>query len=345
MARGDRFLKACRREAVDCTPVWLMRQAGRYLEEYRLVRKRHSFLDMCKTPELAVEVTLQPIRRFDLDAAIIFSDILLPLEKMGLRLSFTDAGGPVIENPVRSRRDVVNLRVVDPEEDLVYVMDALEMARRQLETIVPLIGFCGAPFTLASYLIEGSGSKHYHLAKGMMHTEASTFHLLMEKLTDMAARYVNAQVRHGAQAIQVFDSWVGILSTTDYRDYVLPHMKRLFSSLDRSVPSIHFGVGTFHLLPLMEEAGGDVIGLDWRAPIDEAWALLKKRPAIQGNLDPTALLTSFEYIETQVRDILSRVDGAKGHIFNLGHGILPTTPVENVAFLVDAVHSHGGRPT
>lgn len=308
------------------------------MEEYRLVREKHSFLEMCKTPELALEVTMQPIRRFDLDAAIIFSDILLPLEKMGAHLSFSDAGGPSLGNPVRSKQDVLSLRAIDPETDLSYVMKAIEMTRRQLEGAVPLIGFCGAPFTLASYLIEGGGSKYYKLAKGMMHTEESAFHLLMEKLTDMAILYVNAQVRHGAQAVQVFDSWVGILSTTDYRAHVLPHMERLFSSIDKSVPAIHFGVGTFHLLPLMEEAGGDVIGVDWRAPIDEAWALFKERPAIQGNLDPTVLFTSQEYIEGQVKDILTRVNGRPGHIFNLGHGILPGTPVKNVDFLISAVH-------
>jgi uroporphyrinogen decarboxylase len=286
---------------------------------------------------------MQPIRRFDLDAAIIFSDILLPFESMGVRLSFSEGGGPAIENRVASKQDVLGLKVIDPETDLVYVMKAMEMARDRLEGSVPLIGFCGAPFTLASYLIEGGGSKHYKLAKRMMYTDESAFHLLMEKLTDMAALYVNAQVRHGAQAIQVFDSWVGILSTTDYRAYVLPHMLRLFSSIDKSVPSIHFGVGTFHLLRLMEEAGGDVIGVDWRTPIDEAKALFTRRPAVQGNLDPTVLFTSFEYIEGQVKDILARVNGSPGHIFNLGHGILPDTPVENVDFLISSVHRESKR--
>jgi uroporphyrinogen decarboxylase len=343
MTKSDRFLRACRREVVDCTPVWLMRQAGRYMEEYRLMREKHGFLEMCRTPELAAEVTMQPIRRFDLDAAIIFSDILLPLESMGVRLSFGEGGGPVIENRVASKQDVLDLKGIDPETDLVYVMKAMEMARDRLEGSVPLIGFCGAPFTLASYLIEGGGSKYYKLAKGMMHTDESAFHLLMEKLTDMAALYVNAQVRHGAQAIQVFDSWVGILSTTDYRAYVLPHMLKLFSSIDKSVPSIHFGVGTFHLLPLMEEAGGDVIGVDWRTPIDEARALFTRRPAVQGNLDPTVLFTSFDYIEGQVKDILARVNGSPGHIFNLGHGILPDTPVENVDFLISSVHRESKR--
>jgi len=311
------------------------------MEAYREIRTRHSFLEMCKTPELATEITLQPIRRFDLDAAIIFSDILLPLEKMGVALRFSDAGGPVIERPVRSKEDVDRLRAPDIEGDLSYVLKAIEQTRAEIDDTVPLIGFCGAPFTLASYLIEGGGSRHYQPTKTLMHTETAVFHLLMEKLTDMAVQYLDAQARHGAQAVQVFDSWIGILSTQDYLEYVLPHMKRLFASLDRSVPSIHFGVGTFHLLPLMHEAGGDVIGVDWRVPIDEAWDLLGKDCAIQGNLDPTALFGSHRSIERQVKDIMGRVRGANGHIFNLGHGILPGTPVENVELLVDCVRAEG----
>ncbi len=309
------------------------------MEAYRQIRARHSFLEMCKTPELAAEVTLQPVRRFDLDAAIIFSDILLPLEKMGAALTFSDAGGPSIERPVRSKEDVESLKALDVEEDLPYVLNAIEQTRTELDGTVPLIGFSGAPFTLASYLIEGGGSKHYQPTKTLMHTETAIFQLLMNKLTDMAIEYLNAQVRHGAQAVQVFDSWIGILSTQDYGEYVLPHMKRLFASLDRSVPSIHFGVDTFHLLPLMHEAGGDVIGVDWRLPIDEAWALLGKDSAIQGNLDPVALFGSRDSIEKQVKDIIGRAGGVNGHIFNLGHGILPGTPVENVEFLVDYVHT------
>jgi uroporphyrinogen decarboxylase len=321
-----------------------MRQAGRYMAEYRRVREKYSFMEMCKTPELAVEVTLQPVRRFDLDAAIIFSDILLPLEQMGAPLKFNDAGGPVIEKPVRSKRDVEALKDIDVEQDLSYVLRAIGQARTELDGMVPLIGFSGAPFTLASYLIEGGGSRHYERAKTFMRTEAPLFHLLMDKLTDMAISYLNAQAKHGAQAVQVFDSWVGILSVQDYREYVLPHMKRLFASLDRSVPSIHFGVGTFHLLPSMREAGGDVIGVDWRVPIDEAWHLLEKGTAIQGNLDPTALFGTPDSIRQQVRDIVGRTRGTDGHIFNLGHGILPGTPVENVAFLTECVHFESKAP-
>jgi uroporphyrinogen decarboxylase len=342
MARHDRFLNACRRQPVDCTPIWIMRQAGRYMEQYRLVREKHTFLTMCKTPELALEITLQPIRRFNLDAAIIFSDILLPLEKMGAPLAFSDSKGPLIETPLRSKEDVEKLRPLDPEKDLSYVLEAISLTRSALDGLVPLLGFCGAPFTLASYLIEGGGSRHYETAKTVMHTEARTFFLLMEKLTDMAVAYLNAQITHGAQALQVFDSWVGILSTTDYEEYVLPHMQRLFASLNHSVPVIHFGVGTSHLLPLMHKAGGDVIGIDWRLPIDTAWNLLGRETAIQGNLDPAALFGTHDSIIRQVKDILSRVSGAPGHIFNLGHGVLPRTPVENVEFLVESVHAETG---
>jgi uroporphyrinogen decarboxylase len=317
-----------------------MRQAGRYMEEYRLVRKNHSFLEMCKTPELAVEVTLQPIRRFDLDAAIIFSDILLPLEKMGIALRFSDAGGPVIETPVRSHHDVIGLRPIEPEEDLSSVLSAIEMTCTELDGRVPLIGFCGAPFTLASYLIEGGGSKNYRLAKAMMYSEPGTFHLLMEKLTEMVICYLNSQIRHGAAAVQIFDSWIGILSTEDYRSFVLPHMKRLFSSLDDTTPSIHFGVGTFHLLKLMREAGGTVIGVDWRVPVDEAWLLTGTDRAIQGNLDPVSLFSSSEHINSRVKDIIDRAGGRPGHIFNLGHGILQGTPVDKVELLVESVHRY-----
>jgi uroporphyrinogen decarboxylase len=315
-----------------------MRQAGRYMEEYRLIRKKHGFLEMCKTPELATAVTLQPIRRFDLDAAIIFSDILLPLEKMGVLLTFSDAGGPVIETPVRSLRNVSDLRTIEPEEDLHYVLKAIEMTCRELDGKVPLIGFCGAPFTLASYAIEGGGSKNYQLTKTMMYSEPETFHLLMEKLTDMAANYLNSQIRHGAAAVQVFDSWIGILSTQDYVEFVLPHMKRLFSTLDITVPSIHFGVGTSHLLALMDEAGGSVIGVDWRISIDQAWQLIGADRPIQGNLDPVSLFSSDEHIEHRVTDILGRVGKKHGHIFNLGHGILQGTPVQKVELLVESVH-------
>jgi uroporphyrinogen decarboxylase len=308
------------------------------MEEYRAVRRNHGFLEMCKTPELATAVTLQPVQRFDLDAAIIFSDILLPLEKMGIPIEFSDARGPVIETPVRTRQDVLGLRAIEPEEHLPYVLTAIEMTCHELSGRVPLIGFCGAPFTLASYLVEGGGSRNYQLAKTFMYSDATTFHLLMEKLTAMAVSYLNSQIAHGAAAVQVFDSWVGTLSTQDYRAYVLPHMKRLFSSIEPATPAIHFGVGTSHLLRLMAEAGGTVVGVDWRLPIDEAWESIGTDRAIQGNIDPVSLFSSSEHIEGRVGEILRRVGGRRGHIFNLGHGILPGTPVDKVEFLVDTVH-------
>jgi uroporphyrinogen decarboxylase len=296
---------------------------------------------MCKTPDIVVEVTLQPVTQFDLDAAIIFSDILLPLEKMGIPVQFTEGEGPVIGKPVRSRKDVEAMRPIDPEEDLGYVLEAIGMTRRELEGNVPLIGFCGAPFTLASYIIEGGGSKNYQATKTMMYNDSDTFRLLMEKLTDMVFRYLNSQIIHGAQAVQVFDSWAGVLSSLDYATFVLPHMKRLFSSLDTSVPAIHFGVNTSHLLRLVNQAGGNVIGVDWRLTIDEAWDIIGPGYAIQGNLDPTVLFSSPRYIEQQVKDLLQRVKGSRGHIFNLGHGVMPGTPVEHVRLLVDAVHEYG----
>ncbi len=344
MSRQDRFLRACRRQDVDCTPVWLMRQAGRYLQEYQDVRQSHGFLEMCKTPELALEVTLQPVRRFDLDAAIIFSDILLPLECMGIGLEFSDGEGPVLRNPLRTAEDVGRMREIAPEKDLRYVLKALEMARSALDGMVPLIGFAGAPFTLASYAIEGGGSRNYIETKRMMYADSGSFHLLMEKLTQMVVSYLNAQIRHGAQAVQVFDSWVGTLSSTDYETFVLPHMKKLFASLDPSAPHIHFALGTSHMLKLVGSAGGDVVGVDWRMPLDEAWRRITFRKAIQGNLDPALLFGSRERLQANVRDILERAGNRKGHIFNLGHGVFPATPIENVDLLIELVHNGSRRP-
>jgi len=338
VAKSDRFLKACKMERPDCTPVWLMRQAGRYMEEYRSMRERHSFVEMCKTPELAAEVTLQPVLRFDLDAAIIFSDILLPLEKMGVEIHFDEAAGPVVERPVRSARDVEALRPVDPAADLPYLPHAIRTAVSALSGRVPLIGFAGAPFTLAAYLIEGGTSKHYQTTKAFMYADGDAFRLLMEKLTDLSAACLAAQIEAGVRAVQVFDSWVGTLSAADYERYVMDHMVRLFESLDGSVPAIHFGVDTCHLLNLMSRAGGDVIGVDWRLPLDEAWETIGRDRAIQGNLDPAALLGPDAFIEERAADIIRRAGGRGGHVFNLGHGVLPETPVEKVDILVRAVH-------
>jgi len=340
---NDRFLRACRREPVDYTPVWFMRQAGRYMQEYQAIRAKHSILEVCKTPELAAQVTLQPIERFPLDAAIIFADILLPLEPMGLNLEFAEGEGPVIHNPVRDRAAVDRLRVIDGDE-LNYVADAVREARRALAGRVPLIGFAGAPFTLASYAIEGGGSRNYVETKQMMYREPELWHRLMDKLARVVTGYLRRQIHAGAQAVQLFDSWVGCLSPGDYAEYVLPHVQVIFEGLKREqVPMIHFGTGTGALLQLMREAGGDVIGVDWRVPLDEAWAKIGHDVAVQGNLDPVALFAPLHEIERRVEDILRRAGNRPGHIFNLGHGILPQTPVENVAAAVEMVHKLSQR--
>ncbi|MDP1770632.1 MAG: uroporphyrinogen decarboxylase [Nitrospirota bacterium] len=340
---NDRFLKACRREPVDCTPVWFMRQAGRYMAEYRALRAKHSMLELCKTPELAAQVTMQPIDRFPLDAAIIFADILLPLEPMGLNLEFAEGEGPVIHNPVRTQADVERLKVIDGDE-LEYVAEAIRQARRALNGRVPLIGFAGAPFTLASYAIEGGSSRNYLLTKQMMYGEPKTWHLLMDKFARVITGYLRRQIKAGAQVIQLFDSWVGCLSIGDYEEYVMPHVQLIFEGLKREgVPMIHFGTGTSAMLRQMRKAGGDVIGVDWRIHLDEAWAMVGHDVAVQGNLDPLALYAPLPEIERRVADILRRAAGRPGHIFNLGHGILPTTPIEHVAATIDMVHKLSQR--
>ncbi|HNV31858.1 MAG: uroporphyrinogen decarboxylase [Nitrospira sp.] len=340
---NDRFLKACRREPVDCTPVWFMRQAGRYMVEYRRLREKHSILELCKMPELAAQVTLQPIDRFALDAAIIFADILLPLEPMGLSLEFAEGEGPIIHNPVRDRAAVDRLKVIDDTE-LQYVMDAISLTRKMLAGRVPLIGFAGAPFTLASYAIEGGSSRNYIHTKQMMYREPETWHRLMDKFARVITGYLRRQIKAGAQAVQLFDSWVGCLSAGDYAEYVMPHVQLIFEGLKHEgVPLIHFGTGTTAILKAMRQAGGDVIGIDWRIPIDEAWAMVGYDRAVQGNLDPVTLFGPISEIERRVTDILRRAAGRPGHIFNLGHGILPNTPVENVAATIDLVHKLSTR--
>jgi len=331
------------RKPVDCTPVWMMRQAGRYLEEYREIRKKHSFLEMCKTPELVVEVTLQPVRRFEIDAAIIFADILLPLEHMGIDFEFTKGEGPNIKNPVRTMEDVKKMQPVYPTEQMPYLMESIKTVKRELNGKVPLIGFSGAPFTLASYIIEGGGSRNYENTKMMMYKEPETWHLLMEKLTDMVVVYLDAQIQAGAQVVQVFDSWVGCLSPLDYEEFVFPHQKKLFDKLNKSVPHIHFAFGASHLIDLVPKAGGDVIGIDWRVNLDEAWKRIGYDKGVQGNLDPVSLYGSKDYIKRRVKDILDRAENRNGHIFNLGHGILPTTPIDNAKFMIDTVHELSAR--
>ncbi len=343
MQTTDRFLRACNKEPVDCTPVWFMRQAGRYMAEFRAIREKHALLTVCKTPELAAEVTLQPLHRFNLDAAIIFADILLPLEPMGLAVDFVKGEGPVIYNRIKSKKDVEALRPVSPEDTLGYVATAIRYVRRELT--VPLIGFAGAPFTLASYMTEGISSRDHRETKRMMYSAPDAWALLMDKLTCVIGDYLQMQVHAGAQALQVFDSWVGALSPMDYRTYVSPYMKRLFARLaPLGVPVIHFGTGTATLLEMQKEAGGSVIGLDWRVPLANGWRRLGDDVAIQGNLDPLVLFAPLPEIKRQVDDILTAAGGRNGHIFNLGHGILPETPVEGVEAVIEYVHQKSARP-
>ena len=311
--------------------------------EYRRLRERYSILELCKTPELAAQVTLQPIDRFALDAAIIFADILLPLEPMGLSLEFAEGEGPIIHNPVRGRAAAEALKAIDDTE-LQYVMDAISLTRTMLAGRVPLIGFAGAPFTLASYAIEGGSSRNYIHTKQMMYREPETWHRLMDKFARVITGYLRRQIKAGAQAVQLFDSWVGCLSAGDYAEYVMPHVQLIFEGLKHEgVPLIHFGTGTTAILKAMREAGGDVIGIDWRVPLDEAWAMVGYDRAVQGNLDPVALFGPIPEIERRVTDILRRAEGRPGHIFNLGHGILPNTPVEHVAATIDLVHKLSTR--
>ena len=337
------FLEACRRQPTQYTPIWLMRQAGRYMKEYRALRKKYSFLEMCKNPELAAQVTLQPIEKFKLDAAIIFSDILIPLEPMGVEFEFAKGEGPVFHHPLREMKDIEKLRIIEPEEDLPFLMKAIQIVRKELQGKIPLIGFSGAPFTLASYIIEGGHSKNYVLTKSLMYQERSTWNALMEKISAMLIRYLNAQIRSGVQALQIFDSWVGCLTPSDYEEYVLPHSKKVIEGVGKSVPLIHFATSNSALLELMKRAGGDVIGVDWRVNIGEAWTRLGYDVAIQGNLDPVILFGPVDLIEKEVKRILDRIKGRPGHIFNLGHGILPETPIDHVAALVDMVHEHSSR--
>lgn len=340
VSQNSRFLRACRREPVDATPVWLMRQAGRYMPEYRALRERYDILEIIKTPELACEVTLQPMNAFDLDAAIIFADILTVLEGMGLQLSFEKGEGPVIHNPVRSLADVEQLRTPAPEDALDFTMKAIRLARKELDAReLPLIGFSGGPYTLACYAVEGGSSRSHRRVKQLMMSEPEIWHQLMTKLSEVSGEYLLAQAQAGAQALQLFDSWAGELNIEDYRKSVLPYSRRAIEIAQTSgVPVIHFAVNNGHLLEAMRAAGGDVIGVDWRVNLDAAWNRLGNNWAVQGNLDPVSLFCDWETLERRTRDVLDEAAGRVGHIFNLGHGILPETPVENVRRLVDFVH-------
>ena len=331
-------MKACRREPVPYTPIWLMRQAGRYMPEYRAVRARTNFLELCKTPSLAAEVTVTATERLGVDAAIIFADILLILEPMGVDLEFAHGEGPVIHNPVRQASDVDRLRQLEDVSALDFVNEAIRQTRAALKPDVPLLGFSGAPFTLASYLTEGGGSKNYVHTKRLMYNDSGAWHAMMSLISDALVKYLNAQIAAGAQAVQLFDSWVGCLSPDDYRQFVLPHTQRVIRNITPGTPVIHFGTGTATLLELMREAGGDVIGLDWRVRLDEGWKCVGHDVAVMGNLDPVALFAEREVLLAQAKRILDQAEKRPGHIFNLGHGILPETPVENVIALVEFVH-------
>ncbi len=336
-APNSLFVRACRCLPVERTPVWFMRQAGRYMPEYRAVRKQYSLVEICKHPKVAADVTITAAEILGVDAAIIFADLLLPLEVMGLPFHFSPGEGPVIEKPLRTAEDIDGLRT-DRADDLGYVAEAVASVAKHFADRLPVIGFCGAPFTLASYMIEGGGSRNYIHAKKLMYTQPSAWDQLLSKLVAVTSEYSIQQVRAGADVIQVFDSWVGCLSVDDYRRYVLPHTTRLIKSLQATgVPVIYFGTDSATLLPSMKETGADVVGLDWRIPLDEGWSRLGAGVGVQGNLDPVLLFAGWKDIQPRAEDILRRANRRPGHIFNLGHGILPETPVENVKRLTEFV--------
>ncbi len=337
---NDRFLRALRREPVDRTPVWFMRQAGRYLPEYREARGERDILDAIREPELAVEITLQPLRRMPLDAAIVFSDIVAPLAAIGVDVHIEPGVGPVVAEPIRDDEGLRRLRPLEPEADEPYALETIRFLRKELD--VPLIGFAGAPFTLASYLVEGGPSRDHAKTKALMHGEPETWASLMDALAQISRSHLLAQAEAGAQAVQLFDSWVGALAPDDYRRSVLPWVRRVLDDLP--VPSIHFGVGTGELLVLMREAGGDAIGVDWRVPLDLAWERIGHDRAIQGNLDPAVCVAPWEVVRREGLAVLERAALLDGHVFNLGHGVLPQTPVEHLQRLVDLVHERTERP-
>lgn len=333
------FLQAARNEVPSHTPVWFMRQAGRYMPEYRALRAKHSMLECIRTPELAAEITLQPLRAFDVDAAILFNDILTPLPAMGLELDFVQGAGPVIFNPLRTTRAVDMLHVPAARERLGFTAESIRLLRPELDARkTPLIGFVGAPFTLASYAIEGKGSKNYAYTKQMMHAEPAAWHRLMDKLATVQVDYLAEQIKAGADAVQIFDSWVGALSRRDFETFVWPATKRLIDQVKAyGVPVTYFGTDTTHLLPVIKELGSDVVGVDWKLPLDEARAVIGHDKAVQGNLDPLLLSAPWRELRHQAAEVLRR-GGHKGHIFNVGHGVLPTTPTDSLARLVDFVH-------
>ena len=335
----SRFLRACYRMPVDATPVWFMRQAGRYMAEYRAIREKFTLLGMVEQPELAAEVTLQPVKAHGVDAAILFADILLPIVPMGFNLEFAKGEGPKINNPFRTEADLKRIQKINASTDLGHVMQAIRILRTELSEEVALIGFSGAPFTVASYIIEGGPSKEYHHVKSLMYAYPEVWAQFMNLVTEALTDYLLSQIDAGAQAVQVFDSWVGVLGPGDYQQYVLPYSTKMIQAAKtRQVPVIHFGTNTTSLLPLMKEAGSDVIGLDWRIPLDEGWKILGEDVAVQGNLDPIALFAPQEVLAAKVKEVLDRAGGRPGHIFNIGHGISRFTDPNQVKTVVDMVH-------
>jgi uroporphyrinogen decarboxylase len=339
----SRFMKACRREPVDSTPVWLMRQAGRYMKEYRELRARVPFLELCKSPDLVAAVTVTAAEKLGVDAAIIFADLLLIVEPLGFQLAYGKGEGPVIRPPLREARHIDRLREVDPKDSLAYFYEGIRRTRAELDPRIPLLGFAGCPFTLASYLIEGCGSRNYVHTKGLMYREPGAWRALMEHLARNLARYINEQIAAGVQAIQVFDTWVGCLGPSDYREFVLPYTRAMIQGIQPGVPVIHFGTGTAMLLEAMRDAGGQIIGLDSRVELGDAWARLGASVGVQGNLDPVILFADQAYLRRRVERILKDAAGRNGHIFNLGHGLLPDTPYDNVVALVEMVHEMSKR--
>ncbi len=331
------LVRAARREPVERTPVWFMRQAGRSLPEYRALREQHSFWEVAQTPELCAEVTLQPVRRHGVDAAVMFADIMTPVLALGIDVELVEGVGPVLETPVRSAADVDRLALPDPVSAYSGLAEAIGVVRGELTADRAVIGFCGGPFTVAGYLVEGRPSRELTRVKALMYEEPVVWTALMEKLAECFAAYLGAQVRAGAEMVQLFDSWVGVLSPADYEEFVAPWSARILASVD--VPTIHFGTGTATLLPAMARAGGDVIGLDWRIPLDDGWALVGDERGVQGNLDPAVLLGPWERVEAAARDVLARAGGRPGHIFNLGHGVLPGTNPETVTRLAELVRT------
>ncbi|MDQ6794609.1 MAG: uroporphyrinogen decarboxylase [Chloroflexota bacterium] len=338
---NDRFVRACRREPVDATPVWFMRQAGRSFAAYRKLRERYGILELAKTPDLCAEVTLMPVRELGVDAAVLFADIMLPLEPMGVGLRIEPEVGPIIDRPIRSAADVAALRPFDPVE-LAFTMDATRLVKRELDGVAGVIAFSGAPFTLACYLIEGRPSRDFALAKAFMYREPAAWHDLMERLSVMVVAYLRAQVDAGADVVQLFDSWVGGLGPADYQEFVQPHVRRIFAGL-QGVPTIHFGTGTAALLELLAEAGGDVIGLDQRVSLGDAWRRVGHRRGVQGNLDSARLLAGWEATRAGAQAVLDEAAGRPGHVFNLGHGVLPETDTDLLRRLVDLVHEQTAR--